>query len=88
MLKKVLLGALLLFVLLIGAIVAVPFLFKDEINAALKEEINKNLNAKVDYGSFDLSLLRSFPNFSFSIDDVSVKILLKLWHERCNYLNN
>jgi hypothetical protein len=54
MLKKVLLGVLLLFVLLIGAIVAVPFLFKDEINAALKEEINKNLNAKVDYGSFDL----------------------------------
>jgi hypothetical protein len=88
MLKKVLLGVLLLFVLLIGAIVAVPFLFKDEINAALKEEINKNLNAKVDYGSFDLSLLRSFPNFSFSIDDVSVAGIGEFKGDTLAYIKN
>lgn len=79
---------LLLFVLLIGAIVAVPFLFKDEINAALKEEINKNLNAKVDYGSFDLSLLRSFPNFSFSIDDVSVAGIGEFKGDTLAYIKN
>ena len=88
MLKKVLLGVLLLFVLLIGAIVAVPFLFKDEINAALKEEINKNLNAKVDYGSFDLSLIRSFPNFSFSIDDVSVAGIGEFKGDTLAYIKN
>ena len=79
---------LLLFVLLIGAIVAVPFLFKDEINAALKEEINKNLNAKVDYGSFDLSLIRSFPNFSFSIDDVSVAGIGEFKGDTLAYIKN
>ncbi len=70
--KKVLLAIGLLFVLLIAAIISVPFLFKDKINEAVKEAINENLNAKVNYGDFDLSLIRSFPNFSFAINDVSV----------------
>lgn len=70
--KKILIGFAALAVLFVAALVAVPFLFKDEINATLKLEINKSLNAKVDYGDFDLSLIRSFPNFRFSIDDVSV----------------
>ncbi len=59
-------------VLLVAAVVAVPFLFKDKINARVKEEINNQLNAKVDYGDFSLSLIRSFPNFSFSLNDISV----------------
>ena len=72
MLKKILLGLLVLVLLLMGAIVAVPFLFKDKINTRVKEEINNRLNAKVDYGDFSLSLIRSFPNFSFSLNDLSV----------------
>ncbi|HRP39199.1 MAG TPA: AsmA-like C-terminal region-containing protein [Chitinophagales bacterium] len=70
--KKVFIAIGLIFVLLIGAVLAVPFLFKDKINAAVKEAINENVNAKVDYGDFSLSLIRSFPNFNFSINDVSV----------------
>ncbi len=70
--KKVLIGlvvvALLLFVFLFTA----PFLFQEKINAVLKEEINTQLNAKVNYGSFSLSLIKSFPNFNFSINDLSV----------------
>jgi hypothetical protein len=70
--KKILFAFGLIVVLLLAAIIAVPFLFKDKINAAVKEAINENLNAKVDYGNFDLSLIRSFPNFSFSINDISI----------------
>ncbi|HLP52177.1 MAG TPA: AsmA family protein, partial [Chitinophagales bacterium] len=70
--KKVLIALGVLLVLLIATVVAVPFLFKDKISARVKEEINKQLNAKVDYSDFDLSLIRSFPNFSFSINDLSV----------------
>lgn len=70
--KKVLIAFAVVIVLLVAAVVAVPFLFKDKINARVKEEINNQLNAKADYGDFSLSLIHSFPNFSFSINDLSV----------------
>jgi hypothetical protein len=72
MLKKIFIGLGIFLLLLVAAVVAIPFLFKDKINAKVKEEVNKQLNAKVDYGDFSLSLIRSFPNFSFSLDDLSV----------------
>lgn len=70
--KKVLIGLAVFILLLVVAVVSIPFLFKDKINARVKEEINNQLNAKADYGDFSLSLIRSFPNFSFSINDLSV----------------
>lgn len=57
---------------LLGLLIALPFIFKDRIIGIAKEEINKNLNAKVDFGDMDLSLLGTFPNLSFSIENVSV----------------
>jgi len=57
---------------LIVLIVAAPFLFKDKIIAKVKEEANANLNAKVDFGKIDLTLISSFPKFSLSIDNISV----------------
>jgi len=59
---------LILFLILLIA----PFLFKDKIISKIKEETNKNLNAKVDFGGFDLSLLRSFPNLSLKLENLSV----------------
>lgn len=58
-------------VLLILIIIA-PFIFKDKIVALVKEEANKNLNAKVDFGDFDLTLISSFPDFRFVINKVNV----------------
>ena len=52
--------------------VSLPYLFKDKIVSKVKEEANKNLNAKVNFGDFDLSLIRNFPNFSMRIDDMSI----------------
>ncbi len=57
---------------LIVALIALPFLFKDKLVKMAKEEANKNLNAKVDFGNFDLSIISSFPDFRFSIDNVSI----------------
>ncbi|HET6225916.1 MAG TPA: AsmA-like C-terminal region-containing protein [Bacteroidia bacterium] len=57
---------------LIVLIISAPFLFKKQIVQFVKDTANKELNAKVDFGDFDLSLFRSFPNFSLSIDNVSV----------------
>lgn len=58
--------------LLIVFLIAAPFLFKDKIVAIAKEQANKHLNAKVDFGNFDLSLFSSFPDFRFKINDVSI----------------
>lgn len=57
---------------LIAAIAAAPFIFKDKIIQLVKDEANKNLNAKVDFGEFDLTLFSSFPDFTFKINNVSV----------------
>ena len=57
---------------LILLMVAAPFIFKDKIVAIVKEQANANLNAKVDFGDFDLSLISSFPDFRFKINKVSV----------------
>lgn len=58
--------------LLIVLIIAAPFIFKNKIVAIVKEQANANLNAKVDFGDFDLSLISSFPDFRFKIQNVSV----------------
>lgn len=58
-------------VLLIGVIVA-PFIFKDKLVQLVKDQANENLNAKVNFGDFDLTLFSSFPDFRFKINDVSV----------------
>ena len=71
-LKKILKWLGILLLLLIIFIIVAPFIFKDKIIAMAKEEANKQLNAKVDFGEFDLTLFKSFPNFSLSIDNVSV----------------
>jgi hypothetical protein len=60
------------FLLLIVAIIVLPFIFKDKLIQMAKDEANKQLNAKVDFGQFDLTLFSSFPDFRFKIDNVSV----------------
>ena len=59
-------------VLLLGVIIAIPFLFKDKIIALAKEEANKNLNAKVDFGAFDITLLSTFPKLGVQVDKLSI----------------
>lgn len=58
--------------LIIVLLIAAPFIFKDKIVAIVKEQANENLNATVDFGDFDLSLISSFPDFRFRINNVSV----------------
>ncbi len=58
--------------LLLVVIIILPFMFKDKIIQTIKEETNKQLNAKVDFKDFDLSLISSFPYFHFTINELSV----------------
>ncbi|MBC7861368.1 MAG: hypothetical protein IAF38_00255 [Bacteroidia bacterium] len=61
-----------IFLLLIVLAILIPIIFKDKIIQLAKDEANKSLNAKVDFGEFDLTFLSSFPTLKFKIDDVSV----------------
>ncbi|HMZ47761.1 MAG TPA: AsmA-like C-terminal region-containing protein [Flavobacteriales bacterium] len=70
--KRIFLGIGILLLLVLLAAVLIPILFKDRIEAAMKEQVNASLNATVDWGEWDLSILSSFPNASFSISDVKV----------------
>ena len=72
MLKKITIIVGILFVVLLVAAMSVPFLFKDKIETKLKTEINKSLNAKVDFSEVDLSVFKHFPKLTVSLKDLSV----------------
>ena len=61
----------LLFLLLVF-VVLIPLIFKDDIVQIVKDEANKTVNANVEFGNFDLTLISSFPDLTFVINDVKV----------------
>jgi uncharacterized protein involved in outer membrane biogenesis len=73
--KRILLTFGILIGLLLLAIILVPILFKDKIEAAVKDEVNKNINATVNWGEWDITLLKNFPNLTVDIADVKVSNL-------------
>lgn len=64
------LGTLIL--LVVAAAIILPIVFKDEIIARAKEEMNKNLTATVDFKDIDISLFRSFPDFALTLEETTV----------------
>lgn len=72
MIRKMLKIVLIIILLLIGVALAVPIFFKDKIVLKVKSAINKNLNAKVDFASVDVSLFRHFPKVSMKLDKIQV----------------
>ena len=61
-----------IFILLILAIIIVPFFFKSQIKDLVKNEANKNLNATLNFSDVGLNLFSSFPNLSLSLDNLSI----------------
>ncbi len=70
--KKAIKWILIIFLFLIVIAVALPFIFKDKIIAKAKEEANKNLNAKFDFGEFDLTFISTFPDFGLQVKDLRI----------------
>lgn len=59
-------------ILLILAIIT-PFIFKNQIKDLLIDEVNKNLNAKLSMGEFDLTFLSTFPNMTIELHDTKLQ---------------
>lgn len=58
--------------IIIVVLFTIPFVFKGKIIRIVKAEINKNINAQVDFADIDISLLRRFPRVSVSIEKIQV----------------
>ena len=72
MIKKILKIIGIVFLLLIIAAFAIPYLFEDQIKAKIARSINENVDAKVAFATADLSLFKSFPQANVSISKLSV----------------
>lgn len=70
--KKILKITLIVIAAIVLLAVASAFVFRDRITALVKTEINKNLNARVDFGEVDISFFRHFPRVSLGLDNLQV----------------
>lgn len=70
--KKTFLILGIIFGLLLIALIAIPFLYKDKIVELTKREANKNLEATLDFRSIGLNLFENSPNFTLNIDDLTL----------------
>ncbi len=70
--KKFLKIAGIILVVIFLLLLVLPFAFKGKIMNLAKEEINKMLNAKVDFDHLSLSFISSFPNASITLENFYV----------------
>lgn len=70
--KKFVRLLLLLFAFLVAALLLLPYLFKDKLAQSVKQQINAQVNATVDFDDVNLSLISSFPNIALEVNGLSV----------------
>ncbi len=74
MVKKILIGLVVLVIVLLASLFLVPIIFKDKIKAAIDRELARTINADVvfDVNNFSLSVFRHFPNITAEMRDFGV----------------
>lgn len=72
MAKKIIKIAGIILLSLIVIAFLLPLLFKGKIMEIAKKEINKNINAKVDFKDVDISLFRHFPHVAVGLENLQV----------------
>ncbi|MBC8112123.1 MAG: AsmA family protein, partial [Verrucomicrobia bacterium] len=74
MLKKVIIGIVIFFVVLLALAFSLPIIFKDKIKAAIDTEIQKSVNARVYFSAdkFGVSIFKHFPNITASLNDFGI----------------
>lgn len=86
--KKLLKFLLITIILLVVILAVAPFLFQDKIEQGLKNKINENLNADVEWKTLNLSLLSDFPNAEIALEDVFVTNKKPFEGDTLFYANN
>lgn len=59
-------------VLIVGVLIAAPFILETKIGDIIKNNVNKNVNATLDFSKASLSLVSSFPDAEVSLSDISL----------------
>ena len=59
-------------VLIIGLLAALPFLYKDKLLAKVKTTINSQINAKVDFSDFKMSVFTKFPRIEMELSNLNI----------------
>ncbi|MFX0555379.1 AsmA-like C-terminal region-containing protein [Maribacter sp. CXY002] len=68
--KKLLRIVSVVILLIVAVLVAIPFFLEAKIGDIIKNNVNNNVNATLDFSNADLSLFSSFPNASVRFDEV------------------
>ena len=86
--RKILLGFLVFVVLLVVALAAAPFLFKDKLRALADQQIAQRVRAKVQYNpaDIDVTLLSTFPDLGLDIKNLRVIGVDSFSHDTLAYL--
>ena len=63
---------LIIILVILVILIVTPIFFKGKIIEIAKQQINKNLNAKVEFSDLGLSFIKNFPNASVSLKDLVV----------------
>src|SRR6266545_7234256 len=61
-----------LILLVLALLVVLPLLFRDRIAQRVKLEMNRSLDARVDWRDVGLTFFRNFPNLTLRLDDLTV----------------
>ena len=88
MMRKLLIVIAVLIVLFFAAAFILPIVFKDKIVAKVKSEINNNINAQVDFGDFDISIFRGFPDLSLNIENFIIRGIDEFESDTLAAINN
>ena len=70
--KKVLRVLGIIVLLFVALLIAIPFFLEGKIGAIIKNNVNQNVNATLDFSDASLSLFSSFPNAEVSLNNVSL----------------
>jgi len=71
-LKKILKWSGITFLVLLVILILVPIIFKNQIKEMVIDEVNKNLNAELSVGDFDLTFISTFPNMTVELYDTKL----------------
>ena len=88
--RRILLGVVVFVVVLVAAVLAAPFLFKNKLRALADKQIAQRVRAKVQYdpADIDVSVLHSFPDLTLDIKNLRVIGLDSFSRDTLAYLPN
>ena len=71
--KRILVILLIVIVMLLGAVLAIPVFFKENILNTAKTTLNKQMDAEVEFADLKLSLFKNFPKVTVELQEVMIK---------------